>query len=168
MKHTPLVILFALSLLLLIGCAGSGGQTRRAPSPPPDNAVPTDVLPFVGFMEDADGNGYRDTIVVTIHLFARNYADASIYAQGSFDFKLVAKSGKTLREWSLPPDVVAGLAKRMPAGPAYFVRLSLLDNAGSDRVDESTADLSITFTSPNGQTARATAAGIAIGKVSRL
>lgn len=151
--------------LALGGCAGTP-KPKPAP-PPPAGTQPTDLLPFVGFMEDSDSNGYRDTMVLTLLMFARNHAETSVYAEGTLDLRLVAKNGKVIREWKLPPDVVAGLAKKMPAGPTYFIRLSLLDDPAGDKTDEALADLQIAFSQGETPPIRTTATGITVGRVGR-
>jgi hypothetical protein len=151
--------------LVLPGCAADG--QRREPAPPPRDAQPTDLLPFVSFMDDTDGNGYRDTAVLTVLMFARNYPDASILAPGSLDLRLVGKGGRVIREWHLTADDLAGLAKRMPAGPAYYIRLSLLEGPGGDQVEETSADLHIGFAGPTGAPVKAMASGITIGRSGR-
>lgn len=153
--------------LVLASCAGDAPQRSRPVPPPPTGAVPTDVLPFVSFGEDTNSNGYRDTFVLTLLLFSRTYADASIYCDGSLDLTLVGKSGKTIHTWKLPADVVAGLAKKMPAGPSYFIKLSLLDGGGSDKLDEPAADLRIVFTPVNAPPISATATGVGLGRIAR-
>lgn len=160
------VIAAGCTALLAAGCAGDS-RPHRPMQLPTTETEPTDMVPFVGYMDDTNSNGYRDTIVVTVYLFARDKADASMYAPGSLDFILTGKSGKVLHKWSLPPDVVAGLAKRMSAGPAYFVRLSLLDGSGTDVCDDSTADLQIRFTTKSGAVVGGSANGIIVGKITR-
>ncbi|MCE7973009.1 MAG: hypothetical protein DYG92_01600 [Leptolyngbya sp. PLA1] len=155
------------SLVLALSLIGCAGPQKPRPAPAPAGTQPTDLLPFVGFMEDSDSNGYRDTMVLTLLMFARNHAETSIYAEGTLDLKLVAKNGKVIREWKVPPDVVAGLAKKMPAGPTYFIRLSLLDDPAGDKTDENLADLQIAFSQGDGPPIRTTATGITVGRIGR-
>jgi hypothetical protein len=154
------------AIAVLGGCATEPGR-RRDPAPPPANMVVTDMLPFVSFMEDTDSNGYRDTAVLTVLLFARNYADASIAAEGAMEVRMVGKGGTLIREWKIPPEVFAGLAKKMPAGPAYYIRLSLLEDSAGDRIDETTTDLHLTFSPTGGNAVRVVASGVTVGRAVR-
>src|SRR5262245_44655715 len=109
---------------LLVGCVSDEPQKKLGPQPA--NVQPSRLGVWATLPEDTDANGYLDTVDVTVYVSSDSYA-APIAVPGSFEFKLIGKSGKELAKWDIPEAKAAQAMRRMAVGPAYLFRLSVLD-----------------------------------------
>jgi hypothetical protein len=123
----------------------SDGPARPAPRPQPANIAPNSLQMWVRTpLPDVDGNGFPDTLPVTVYLFAEGY-DLAVDVPGTFRFELLSAEGRVARVWELNADEAKAAVRRAGPGPAYVFALSLLDG-GSDRVRRQSVDLTATFT----------------------
>lgn len=152
----------ALACLALAGCV-SAEPRDRAPPKQPQWARPTTMLVSTSFPEDSDGNGYFDTMGVTVYLFDDQFAVAPIQVPGTFSFTLTGPDGQDLATWTLPPDRAAAAVRAMPPGPGYVIRLSLLEG-GTDRTTARNAELYAVFSPAEGEPVRAKALTVTVGR----
>jgi hypothetical protein len=168
--HTPrtsprAVVAWAL-VFLASGCASPRTDTSDKPNvgPPPKDAKPGVMWMGVNPPTDTNSNGYADSIVSTIYLFADSGYVRSVSMPGSFRFSLLAKGGKVVREWTVanPGPQVAPI--RTGVGDGYLVRVSLLDDGGSDVLPYQSAELVGSFKTADGVEVRSTPNAVLIGK----
>lgn len=133
--------------LFLAGCVADE-PTRRPPPPQPEQIAPNAVQMFLNLPEDTNANGYADSVLVTVYLFADGYAP-SVYVPGEFQFRLTDKEGKEAAQWSIPREVAEARVRKLPPGPGFIFTLSLLDR-GSDQLTSNLLDLHCTFTPSGG------------------
>jgi len=165
MKHPILVLTLCLCAALVVGCSNT---PKRGPSrPPPPSVKPSLLVMSVGYFQDTNSNGYLDTVSGTLYVFANEYPEASLLLPASLTFHLTGREAKTIREWKLDEAQTAELARRGPAGPGYVFRISLLDNGGSDKIEETQGDLSVTYTTREGVSVRAAPNASRIGRIAR-
>lgn len=126
------------------GCV-SDAPTKHTIQAAPSGTTPTALQMWVRTpVPDTDGNGFPDTLPVTVYLFAERYP-LSLEVPGTFRFELYSAEGKLARVWTFDDDQARATVRRAGPGPAYVFALSLLDG-GSDRVRRQTVDLSAVFT----------------------
>ena len=146
-RRSALALVVAASTLLT-GCVSD------KPAPHSVKAAPTGTAPTALQMwvrtpvPDTDGNGFPDTLPVTVYLFAEGYP-LSVETAGTFRFELYSAEGKLARVWTIDPAQAKKSVRQAGPGPAYVFALSLLDS-GSDRVRRQTVDLSAVFTPESG------------------
>lgn len=134
----------------IVLCAIAPGCVTDKPTPHSVRSAPAGTAPTALQMwvrtpvPDTDGNGFPDTLPVTVYLFAEGYP-LSIETPGTFRFELYSAEGKLARVWTIDAAKAKQSVRRAGPGPAYVFALSLLDS-GSDRVRRQTVDLSATFT----------------------
>lgn len=132
---------------------------REAPSPPA--SAKADRMVFTVGMRpgDSNNNGFPDTILASVQLFARDHPTA-LQQEGAFVFTLYpqGKSGGSAREaasggsvggeaitsWRIEGESPRRAVASTLAGPCYRFELSLLD-LGDDRLPLSAADLVCRF-----------------------
>lgn len=146
---------------LLAGCVSDEPHKRLAPQPA--NVQPSRLGVWATLPEDTDANGYLDTVDVTVYVSSDAYA-APIAVPGSFEFKLIGKSGKELAKWDIPEARAAQAMRRMAVGPAYLFRLSMLE-VGSDRVEAQPVNLAAEFRPKSGEAVRSPLTALQFGKV---
>lgn len=161
----PGLALFA-AALLLTGCAASQTDKNDKPKigPPPRDAKPGVMWMGVNPPTDTNSNGYADSIVSTVYLFADSGYVRSISVPGTFHFALLAKGGKMLREWTVvnPGPQVAPI--RTGVGEGYLVRISMLQDGGTDVWTYQSAELVGSFKTDDGIEVRSTPNAVLIGK----
>jgi hypothetical protein len=146
--------------LLVTGCVPEQQHKLR---PQPADVQPSRLGVWATFPEDTDANGYLDTTVVTVYISSDTYP-APIAVPGSFVFRLMSKDGKELAKWDIPEDKAIKAARKMPAGPAYFFRLCLLD-VGTDKIDAAAdAQLTAEFKPRSGEVVRAPLTKLQFGR----
>ena len=98
-----------------------------------------------GVASDADGNGFPDTIPVTIFLFGdlRKY-ELPLSAEGRFDFELRTQDGQLVARWVFPEDETAQSLRDSPTGVCYRFALRLAP--GRDRLPSMPVGLRAIFT----------------------
>jgi hypothetical protein len=158
-RMTGLALVF--SAALLGGCVSD--EPHRPIPPQPADIEPTRLGVWATLPEDTDANGYLDTVNITVYISSDSFA-APIAVPGSFEFRLLAKGGKELCKWTISEEKTAKALRRMPAGPAYFFRLSMLD-VGSDKYDGQGVDLAAEFKPRTGSPVRAPLTALPFGKV---
>ncbi len=126
------------SSLALLLCGLSACVTETRPSAPererasiarpsrPSGVDPQQMLLTAGVASDADGNGFPDTIPVTVYLFGdtRRYA-LPLAEQGSFEFEATTQDGVAIGRWIFPPEETAAAKGESPAGVCYRFALRL-------------------------------------------
>jgi hypothetical protein len=152
---------FLLSLLPLAGCVSD--EPRHSMPRQPTDVQPTRMGVWATLPEDTDANGFLDTVDVTVYISSDRYP-APIAVPGTFEFKLMGKENKELARWDIPQDKARASARKMPAGPAYFFRLSVLD-AGSDKFDPQAVDLTAEFKPVTGAPVRAPLTALRFGRI---
>ncbi len=148
--------------MFILGCRTThveyGSVRPLPPDPKPAKPLPSGAtanamaLAVEGKPADTDGNGYPDTIVVSMYLFSLPHA-APMFEDGTFVFTLQADGGadaddaQSLGQWRLDADQVE--RGRTIYGPTHLARLSLLE-IGSDRYPLMSANLHCRFEPANG------------------
>lgn len=161
-------LLAATTLTVAFVVSGCQSQPKRGPKrPQPPSIQATQLLPSVKFFEDTDGNGFLDTVEVTLYVFSEQYPDASVYIPGAFEFKLTGREGRVLREWKMSEEQARAAVRRGPVGPGYIFRLSLLDG-GSDKIEETSAELFASFVPPGSPPVKSVSTTVRIGRTGRL
>lgn len=152
----PIAIALACATLALPGCQTTtrdalgrerteSANPRRIP-PPPASARPQQMMLVAGVPNDADGNGYPDTIPVVIYLFAPvDVHPLPLIEPGEFGFELTDRNGKRLGEWRFDRDGTEAAAQDLPPGRGYVFGLRLAP--GIDRIQNQPAALTARFTS---------------------
>jgi hypothetical protein len=146
---------------LLVGCVSDEPQKKLGPQPA--NVQPSRLGVWATLPEDTDSNGYLDTVDVTVYVSSDAYA-APIAVPGSFEFKLIGKSGKDLAKWDIPEAKAAQAMRRMGVGPGYIFRLSVLE-AGNDRVEAQAVNLAAEFRPKTGEPVHAPLTALQFGKI---
>ena len=152
-------------LATVAGCV-SDEPARRAVAPQPAGVRPATLFLSADLPDDTDGNGYVDTVDVTIYVFGEGYEAAPIFVPGTFEFSLNHRGGPEMAGWTLTPDQAAGTLRRFAPGPGYRIRLSLLDLGLSDVMPAQEVDLAATFTAAAGE-ARANSTALRFGHGAR-
>lgn len=156
------------AVLIAATCAGCSTPRPGPKRPQPVDVVPTQFVPSIGNFEDTNANGYPDSATISIYVFSDAYPEASILVPATLAFRLAARDGRVLREWSFDEHQTAALVRRGPVGPGYVLRLSLLDQGGTDVLSESRGDLVVIYRSKNGATLTSLPETVRIGKPGRL
>lgn len=140
-------------------------EPRKADIPPqPDNARPTTVQVVAGNPRDTNGNGYIDSVGVTVFLWDEMRSPIPLALPGQFVFELKKTDGTDLGKWEFDETRTAAAMVRRSAGPAYIFDLSILGQA-SDKVDSQQVDLGATFRPKSGEVVRSAAGtGLRFGK----
>jgi hypothetical protein len=130
--------------LVLGGCVTEGGP--RPAGRPPSGIKPESMVVLAPNLVDTNENSYRDTTPVVVYVFGDRpgYA-APIEIAGSFEFKLMDRSGGLVGAWAYTPEQTAQALRRLSPGPGYVFTLNLLDH-GTDVTEVREADLVCTFT----------------------
>jgi len=153
-----------LSSLLLPGCvAADKPATKLGPQP----AVSKLSTMFMAAQtpRDSNSNGYLDTCLITVYIFPDNYP-RSIQVEGTFELNLIGKGAKVLRTWSLQLPHPQVTSVNAGVGPGYFIKLSVLDDGGSDVMPTQSVDVVLKFIRKNGETVAAEPTSLLLGKSS--
>jgi hypothetical protein len=159
--NRALLIVLLLVAASLAGCVEEGRGHKLGAQP--RDVEPTRLGVWATLPEDTDANGYLDTVDVTVYVSSDTYS-APIAVPGEFEFRLMGRGGKEFSRWIIPEEKVGKSARRMPAGPAYFFRLSMLE-VGTDQVDAHDATLTAEFRPKLGSPVRAPKTALPFGKV---
>lgn len=142
-------------VVFLAGCVTEGGAPPR-PKPreirePPGLRPDTLLVNATPFPVDADGNGFADTLTVSVFLFPpANQHPIPIYADGTFDFTLRADSGELLAEWTLSGERVERAKVRPLTGPGYIFDLDI-NEVASDRIGTNNGALRCAWIGTDGE-----------------
>jgi hypothetical protein len=111
----------------------------------PVGIEPEQMLLTASAPNDADGNGFPDTIPVTIYLFGdtRRYR-LPIAEQGTFDFTVTTRDGREVGRWIFSEDETRLAQGDSPAGVCY--RFALRLGPGRDRFRSVPVSLRAIFT----------------------
>jgi hypothetical protein len=153
----------------ILGGAVSGCVSDSKPkaSPAPWGATPGTLAPSAQNFVDTDGDRYRDTTTAVVYVYADSGYPISMKADGTFEFKIETPGGKTLAVWTFDRKQTRSALRELAPGPGFVFSLSLLD-LGSDRIEESEANLQVTFTPVDGKAIRRRlSAPLLIGPLSR-
>ncbi|MHC4947837.1 MAG: hypothetical protein ACYTG1_06200 [Planctomycetota bacterium] len=111
-------------------------EPRPAPATPDDARVNAIALRIGAKPTDTDGNGFPDQIAVEAYLFAQPHP-TPIFEDGTFVFTLFPAGSSIhgdvapLARWRIGGADLDRLKTRSPLfGPAYGIRLSLLETGG--------------------------------------
>ena len=149
--------------MFIFGCQTTKVEFSSArplpPDPKPAKPVPSGAhanavaLAVEGKPVDSDGNGYPDTIMVSMYLFSLPHA-SPMFEDGTFVFTLQREGGADrshpLGQWRL--DVNEVERGRTIYGPSHLARLSLLE-IGGDRYPLMSANLHCQFEPADGREA---------------
>lgn len=103
------------------------------------------MLLSAGEPNDADGNGFPDTVPVTIYLFGDGrYYELPLAEPGSFEFVITADNGQEIGRWIFPEDETKRAQGGSYAGVCY--RFALRLSPGRDRLRSVPAGLRAIFT----------------------
>ncbi len=123
----------------------SSGESRTVKPAPPGTRA-SQMLLVAGVPNDADANGYPDTVPVVVYLFApANVHPLPLRERGEFRFQLRDQDGRDLGEWSFSPDFSEGAAQSLPPGEGYVFGLRLAP--GRDRLRNQPTSLTAQFVS---------------------
>jgi hypothetical protein len=153
---------------LICGLFVSGCVTQKSDKPDvgpqPKDSKPGVMWLGVNAPSDTNGNGYSDSLLVTVYLFADNGYVRSISLPGTYHFQLLAKGGKVVREWDAasPGPKVAPI--KSGVGSGCLIALSMLEAGGSDVFTYQSVDLVGTFKTVDGVEVRSTPNAVLIGK----
>jgi hypothetical protein len=111
----------------------------------PSGIEPQQMVLTAGVASDADGNGYPDTIPVTIFMFGdlRRY-ELPLSVDGEFEFELMTQDARPLARWVFPEDETANSLRDSPTGVCYRFALRLAP--GRDRIPVTAVGLRAIFT----------------------
>jgi hypothetical protein len=149
-------------MLLLTGCVADDPQKPKV-GPAPTNPEPSTMFMAAQALRDTNANGYLDTCLITVYIFQSGYA-RSVHMPGTFDFKLMGKAGAVIREWKLASAGPNVGAVNAGVGPGYVIKLSLLDNAGTDVFQGQSGDIIASFTDAKGRSVQAEPTTVLLGK----
>ncbi len=131
----------ALSIALSVSLAGcvSDQPERpiRKPGPQPFDAAPTHLVVNVKDFVDSDDNGYVDSSIATVYVFAEGYA-LPIDPAGTVTFRVSAPKGGQLAEWVISPEQSAPCRIKTQVGPGYGFTLDLRQ-AGAEKIEQLSA-----------------------------
>jgi hypothetical protein len=162
-------IMMVLAALLAAGCQettrSTGFGTRPLP-PKPRAARPTPadartdavVLNVSAAPLDSNGNGHPDLILATVHLFDQRYPPP-LHEEGVLIFELcrpgeAGMPGRSpLRVWRIDAEAMGAMRSRSVFGPCYQMRLSLLEDGGTDLLPVTGADILTRFEPADGRAA---------------
>ncbi|MFA6046619.1 MAG: hypothetical protein WC718_16660 [Phycisphaerales bacterium] len=153
--------------LLLFGCV-TESKPRGPRHAQPAAARASTLFPSVRFFEDTDGDGYFDTTEVTVYIFSNTYPEASILVPGEFVFHLKGANGKELRTWRFDQAACDKSLRRLPVGPGFIFRLSLLEGTGGDKLDDTAGELTTEFVPAEGDPVNSVATAVRIGRTGRI
>lgn len=144
----------------LAACVTEGPPPRAKPRdvPEPPGLQPDVlVLSAAQFTEDVDGNGFVDTLLVTVYLFPPRHEHAvPIHEPGTLVFNLRPterdgrEANRTIAQWVLPPSEIAKGRVEPNGLPGYEFRLNLNDVA-NDRMALTRANLRCTWIGLDGR-----------------
>jgi len=121
---------------------------------------------FAASPRDTNGNGYVDSVAITVFVFDQQRSVVPIAVPGSFTFRMTKPDGSVLAEWVLDEAETQKTLQPMPPGPGYLFDLSLLDKT-KDTLDYQAVDLTGEFQPVGGKAVRsAGGAAIRLGKIS--
>lgn len=147
------------------GCVTSNPRAHEIP-PQPSDAAPSAVQLFASSPRDTNGNGYVDSVAVTVFVFDQQRSIVPIAVAGSFTFRMTRPDGTVLAEWAMDEEQTRRVLQPMPPGPGYLFDLSLLPKT-KDTLDYQSVDLTGEFTPKNGKPVRsAGGAALRLGKIS--
>jgi len=127
----------------------------------PHDAVPSQIVVNMKDFIDTDQNGYLDTGVATIYIFASGYA-LPIETAGSFVFTLTNAMGSTLAEWTVTAEQAAACRIRTQVGPGFAFNLDLRQR-GAERVEGPAATMTGQFTDTKGRAVRSGQLTVTLG-----
>lgn len=162
----PLAAVLA-AAMVLAGCV-TESKPRGPRHAQPVAARASSLFPSVRFFEDTDGNGYFDTTEVTVYIFSNTYPEASILVPGEFVFHLKGANGKAIRTWRFDQAACDKSLRRLPVGPGFIFRLSLLEGTAGDKLDDTAAELTTEFVPAEGDRVNSVATAVRVGRTGRI
>lgn len=162
LRSCAFVTAMAWTGIVLTGCVADDPQ-RPQVGPAPANPQPSTMFMAAQALRDTNSNGYLDTCLITVYIFQAGYA-RSVHMPGEFNFKLVGKGGAAIREWKLPTKSANVAMVNAGVGPGYVIKLSLLDEGGSDVFQGQSGDIIASFTDAKGRTVQAESTTVLLGK----
>lgn len=158
------VMLLAAMGVTMAGCVSDQPERPiRKPGPQPFNAAPTHLVVNVKDFVDSDDNGYLDSSIATVYVFAEGYA-LPINATGTFTFRISAPRGGQIAEWVISPEQSAPCRIKTQVGPGYGFTLDLRQ-AGTDKLDQREAVLVGEFTDAKGRSVQSGRLSVTVGRV---
>jgi hypothetical protein len=141
----PLAVVAALGLA---ACSSSGTHAPQAPSDARPGALAVTVADF----QDTDANWYRDSTTAVVYVYADSAAyPIPITVNGSFEFVLETRDGKTLARWAFDDKQTAAAYRKLAPGPGYIFELNLIRLGVEQSIKVREADIRCTFVPANGQ-----------------
>lgn len=151
-----------LGAFLLPGCVADEPK-RPNVGPAPVNPEPSTMFMAAQALRDTNSNGYLDTCLITVYIFQAGYA-RSVHMPGEFGFKLLGKGGTVIREWKLPARSTNVAMVNAGVGPGYVIKLSLLDDGGTDVFQGQSGDIVAVFTDTKGRSVQSESTTVLLGK----
>lgn len=147
-----------LGLVSAASCVPANRESERPklPDKPPEWATPQRLLVASQLPEDANQDGYYETIPITVYVFNERYP-LSLPAAGSFEFVASVPGGAELAKWTISEGEAASAMRKMRPGPGFQFRLNI-DDAGVSVRTDTAAELTAIFTPREGSPIRAAAA----------
>ena len=149
------MVVTVLGAPLLTGCVTEGPPPRPRPEPrtipePPGLQPALLLLHANPFPTDADGNGFADTLTVSVFLFPpENEFPIPIHADGVFAFTLRDDEERLLAEWEFEGERVERAKVRPLTGPGYIFDLDI-NEVATDRIGVNNVALRAQWKGPAG------------------
>ncbi len=142
----PVWVMASAAAMLLSGCATD--QPRQLPpaaqAAPADTPVERMLVSTDKFSKDQNGNGFYDTFMCVVYLFAPDQSAIPMHSPGRMTFELNDEENYTIARWSVSEDALARIAGVYSGLPGYFLSLNIAD-VGDDRIISKRAELTCTF-----------------------
>lgn len=110
----------------------------------PPGIQPQQMLLSASIPSDADGNGFADTVPVTVYLFGDSRYQLPLAERGSFEFTILTTAGQEIGRWIFSEDETKRAQGDSPAGTCY--RFALRLGPGRDRFRSVAVSLRAIFT----------------------
>ncbi len=147
--YRRMVLILGGATMLLAGCVADQGE-KKTVGPQPKDSKPGVMWMAINPPKDTNGNGYVDSLVATVYLFADNGYVRSISVPGTYHFKMVGKGGKVLRDWKIEFPGPKAASIKTGVGNGQLIALSLLDDSVGDIYSYQSVDLFGEFTAKDG------------------
>ncbi|MBS0196735.1 MAG: hypothetical protein JSR77_08255 [Planctomycetes bacterium] len=144
-------LVVASAAMTFAGCVADQTE-KKAVGPQPKDSKPGVMWMAINPPKDTNGNGYVDSLVATVYLFADNGYVRSISVPGTYHFKMVGKGGKVLRDWKIEFPGPKAASIKTGVGNGQLIALSLLDDSVGDIYSYQSVDLFGEFTAKDGTT----------------
>lgn len=146
----------AIGLLALTGCVADGPQPPPRPTPraveQPSGLVPERIVLNVEPVPlDTDENGYYDSFVATVHLFAdETRYPVPFHADGTLTMTLSDSRSEIVAQWVFSPEEMLRLRAASATGLLGYIITLNINDVATDRVPGRRAALTCRFDPSSG------------------